>query len=114
MRILNQRPKPVQIGEQIGSVADREGEVHPGSPLRGGGLRCEQVEVAYGAGTGLHRILVEFGAGVVERLFAPAYRPAKGCLAIVFYPLKWLDGWLAKRDSNRIAGGFIGIGTKPA
>jgi len=78
------------------------------------GLQCEQVEEAYGAGTGLHRILVEFGAGLAGRLFAPAYRPAKGCLAIGFYPLKWLDGWLGKRDSNRIAGGFIGIGTKPA
>jgi len=78
------------------------------------GLQCEQVEAAYGAGTGLHRILVEFGAALVERLFAPAYLPAKGGLAIVFYPLKWLDGWIGKRDSSRIAGGFIGIGTKPA
>lgn len=78
------------------------------------GLECEQIEVSYGAGTGLHRILVEFGAGLVGRFLAPAYRPAKGCLAIVLFPLKWFDGWVGERDSSRIAGGYIGIGTKPA
>jgi len=79
------------------------------------GVVCERVEPAYAAGTGLHRILVEFGAGLAGRLFGPAYRPAKGFLAIVFFPLKWLDGWLGKSGpSDRIAGGFIGIGIKPA
>ncbi|HEY4667732.1 MAG TPA: methyltransferase domain-containing protein [Anaerolineales bacterium] len=79
------------------------------------GLKCERVEPAYGAGTGLHRILVEFGAGLAGRVFGPAYRPAKGFLAIVLFPLKWLDGWLSKSGpSDRIAGGFLGIGTKPA
>lgn len=79
------------------------------------GLECERVETAYGAGTGLHRVLVEFGAGLVGRLFGAAYRPAKGFLAIVFFPLKWLDGWLGKHGpADRIAGGFLGIGTKPA
>ncbi len=79
------------------------------------GLKCERVEAAYGAGTGLHRILVEFGAELAGRLIAPAYRPAKGVLAIVFFPLKWLDGWLGRSAyPERISGGFIGIGTKPA
>ena len=134
---LEHMPDPFQAVREMGRVLNRSGRLllqvpfvlgyHPdpedfwrftAAGLRGlfeqAGLQCEQVEAAYGAGTGLHRILVEFGAGLVGRLIAPAYRPAKGCLAIVFYPLKWLDGWLAKRDSNRIAGGFIGIGTKPA
>jgi len=79
------------------------------------GLECERVEPAYGAGTGLHRILVEFGAGLAGRVLESAYRPAKGILAIVFYPLKWLDGWLGKSGpSDRIAGGYLGIATKPA
>ena len=79
------------------------------------GVMCERVEPAYAAGTGLHRILVEFGAGLAGRVFGPAYRPVKGILAIVLFPLKWLDGWIGKGGpSDRIAGGFIGIGIKPA
>ena len=77
------------------------------------GLECERVEPAYGAGTGLNRILVEFGAGLAARVLGPAYRPAKGFLAIAFFPLKWLDRWLGKGDlSDRIAGGFLGIGIR--
>jgi SAM-dependent methyltransferase len=79
------------------------------------GLRCERVEPAYAAGTGIHRILVEFLASLVARLVPRAYLPVKGVVAILLYPLKWLDGWLssgAQRD--RIAGGYFGIGRKTA
>ncbi len=79
------------------------------------GLSCERVEPSLAAGTGVHRILVEFMAGVAARLVPQTYRPVKGAVAILFYPLKWMDGWLrlgSQRD--RIAGGFFGIGRKTA
>lgn len=80
-----------------------------------GGLHCERVEPALASGTGIHRILVEFLAGVAARLVPRAYLPVKGILAMLFYPLKWLDGWLrvgSQRD--RIAGGYFGVGRKTA
>lgn len=78
-------------------------------------LECEDVQPALAAGTGFHRVLVEFLATTVGRLIAPAYRPAKGALAVLFYPLKWLDGWLRSgRERDRIAGGYFGIGRKPS
>ena len=79
------------------------------------GLQCERVEPSLAAGTGVHRILVEFLAGVAARLVPQTYRPVKGAAAILFYPLKWMDGWLrlgSQRD--RIAGGYFGIGRKAA
>jgi hypothetical protein len=79
------------------------------------GLSCERVEPSLAAGTGVHRILVEFIAGVAARLVPQTYRPVKGAAAILFYPLKWMDGWLrlgSQRD--RIAGGYFGIGRKAA
>ena len=79
------------------------------------GLRCERVEPSLAAGTGAHRILVEFLAGVAARLVPQTYRPAKGVVAILFYPLKWLDGWLSVgSERDRIAGGYFGIGRKTA
>ncbi len=79
------------------------------------GLRCERVEPSLAAGTGAHRILVEFLAGVAARLVPQTYRPVKGVVAILFYPLKWLDGWLsAGAERDRIAGGYFGIGRKTA
>ena len=77
------------------------------------GLRCERVEPSLAAGTGAHRILVEFLAGVAARLVPQTYRPVKGVVAILFYPLKWLDGWLrVGSERDRIAGGYFGIGRK--
>lgn len=78
------------------------------------GLRCEQVEAAFGAGTGVYRIAVEFLAGLAARLLPPAYRPVKGLLAIVLYPLRWLDGVLrGGSQRHRITGGYYGVGRKP-
>lgn len=77
-------------------------------------LRCERVEIAYGAGTGAHRIAVEFLAGLTARLAPPAYEWSKGLLAIVLYPLRWLDPWLRHgAQRHRITGGYYGVGRKP-
>ena len=79
------------------------------------GLQCERVEPSLAAGTGVHRILVEFLAGVAARLVPQTYRPVKGVAAIIFYPLKWMDGWLRLgSERDRIAGGYFGIGRKAA
>jgi SAM-dependent methyltransferase len=78
-------------------------------------LECEKVQLTFAAGTGLHRVLVEFLATAAGRLIAQAYRPAKGAFAMLFYPLKWLDGLLSSgRERDRIAGGYFGIGRKPS
>lgn len=77
------------------------------------GLKVERVEPSLAAGTGLHRILVEFAAGFVARIVPGAYLPTKGGMAILFYPLRWLDGWFgAGAERDRIAGGYFGIGRK--
>ncbi len=79
------------------------------------GLSCERVEPSLAAGTGVHRILVEFIAGVAARLVPQTYRPVKGAVAILFYPLRWMDGWLRLGSQRgRIAGGYFGIGRKTA
>ena len=79
------------------------------------GLSCEQVEPSLDAGTGAHRILVEFLAGAAARLVPQTYSPVKGAAAILFYPLKWMDGWLRSGSQrDRIAGGYFGIGRKTA
>jgi SAM-dependent methyltransferase len=78
-------------------------------------LECEKVQPALAAGTGFHRVLVEFLATSLGRIIRPAYRPAKGAFAVLFYPLKWLDGWLSSgQERDRIAGGYFGIGRKPS
>jgi SAM-dependent methyltransferase len=77
------------------------------------GLACERVDVAVGAGTGFYRILVEFVAGVFERIHHSLYIPSKAGAAFLFYPFKWLDGWLdGGRARNRIPGGHFAIGRK--
>ena len=77
------------------------------------GLHCERVEPAFGPGTGLHRILVEFAAGMAALVVGRAYHPVKGIAAIMLYPLRWLDPLLSKgAQRDRIAGGYFGIGKK--
>lgn len=77
------------------------------------GLSCERVDVAVGAGTGFYRILVEFIAGVFDRLHNSLYIPSKAGAAVLFYPFKWLDGWLDKgRARFRIPGGHFAIARK--
>lgn len=79
------------------------------------GLDCERVEPAFGAGTGTHRIVVEFAAGLVARVVPAAYELSKGLLAILLFPLRWLDGWLSHgAQRHRITGGYYGVGRKPS
>jgi SAM-dependent methyltransferase len=84
-----------------------------GALLDGAGLRCETLVPSVGAGTGLHRILVEFTAGIAARIIPQSYRAVKGVMALLFYPLKWLDGWLmGGAHADRIPGGYLAIGRK--
>jgi hypothetical protein len=78
------------------------------------GLTCEQVDPVLGPGTGMHRVAVEFWAGLAARLWDRLYRPAKGMAVLLFLPLHWLDGWLldgSQRD--RIPGGYAALARKP-
>lgn len=78
------------------------------------GLRVETLAQSVSGGTGAYRILVEFVAGFFAAAWSALYWPAKAAAAVVFFPLKWLDGWMqhgAQRD--RIAGGYFVIARKP-
>ena len=82
--------------------------------LRQAGIPEARIAIAVGPGSGFYRIGVEFLAGLVGRVVPALYRPAKGVAALLCYPVKWLDGWLAggvQRD--RIAGGYLAVATKP-
>jgi SAM-dependent methyltransferase len=82
--------------------------------LRQAGIPAAQIAIAVGPGSGFYRIGVEFLAGLVGRLAPSLYRPAKGVAALLCYPVKWLDGWLAGgEERDRIAGGYLAIATKP-
>jgi len=72
------------------------------------GFTCLEVKVAVGPGTGFYRILVEFLALTAARLWSKLYFPVKGVSALFFYPLKWLDPFLAgSPQCDRISGGYL-------
>jgi SAM-dependent methyltransferase len=72
------------------------------------GLECGEVIMAVGPGTGAYRIIVEFLATVAAWIASALYLPAKGLLAIILYPLKWLDPILSGSTSaDRVAGGYL-------
>jgi SAM-dependent methyltransferase len=82
--------------------------------LERGGFREERIGISVGSGTGMYRIAVEFLAGLMGRLGAALYHPAKGVASLVCYPLKWFDGWIAGGMArDRIPGGYLAIGVKP-
>lgn len=76
--------------------------------MRSAGLLPERVGQSFGGGTGLHRIAVEFVAGLAGTVSRRLYRPAKGAAAIGLYPLKWVTA-----GQDRIAGGYFGVARKP-
>lgn len=78
------------------------------------GLECERIETAFGGGTGAYHIAVELLAGLVARPLPGLYSLTKGVLAVVCYPLRWMDRWLSRGDQrHRITGGYYGVGRKP-
>jgi SAM-dependent methyltransferase len=82
--------------------------------LRQAGIPAAQIDLAVGPATGFYRIAVEFLAGIAGRLAPGLYRPGKGAAALLCYPVKWLDGWLAGgEERDRIAGGYLAIAIKP-
>jgi SAM-dependent methyltransferase len=73
-------------------------------------LECLEVTMAVGAGTGFYRIAVEFLAVLASRFASSLYLPAKGSLALILYPLKWLDPFLSQSpEVDRIPGGYLVI-----
>lgn len=82
--------------------------------LRQAGIPSAEIEISVGPATGFYRIAVEFAAGMFGRVVPGWYRPAKGVAALLCYPVKWFDGWLAAGAArDRIAGGYLAVGTKP-
>ena len=82
--------------------------------LERAGIPEAEIEIAVGPATGFYRIAVEFLAGLMARLEPSWYRPAKAAAALLCYPVKWLDGWLAGGAArDRVAGGYLAVATKP-
>lgn len=77
------------------------------------GIREATIGISVGSGTGMYRIAVEFLAGLMGRVAASLYHPAKGVASMVCYPLRWFDGWIAGGTArDRIPGGYLAVGVK--
>lgn len=78
------------------------------------GLQIEAVEISVGGATGAYRILVEFTACLVAAVFRPTYKIVKAAAALALFPIKWLDGVVARSgQADRVAGGYFVVARKP-
>ena len=83
--------------------------------IESAGLELECLEPSVGAGSGMYRIAVEFGAVVAASLWARLYLPVKGLAAILLRPLCFLDRLTASSPAaHRIPGGYLAIAVKPS
>jgi SAM-dependent methyltransferase len=81
--------------------------------VRRAGLEGQELQIGVGPATGFYRILVEFLATVAARVWWRAYLPVKAVSSLLFYPLKWLEPWLAGGpQQDRIPGGYLVVATK--
>jgi SAM-dependent methyltransferase len=77
------------------------------------GFVCEEVGIAVGPAIGFYHIAVEFVAILLSRFLPWLYYPVKGLVALLLYPVKWLDPLLLKGEqADRIAGGYYVIARK--
>jgi SAM-dependent methyltransferase len=77
------------------------------------GLQCAEAQIGVGPATGFYRILVEFIATIAARIWSRAYLPIKAASSLVFFPLKWLEGWLTESpERDRIPGGYLVVAKK--
>jgi SAM-dependent methyltransferase len=78
--------------------------------VRQAGFECHEVTLAVGPATGFYRIAVEFFATIAAWIWAGLYIPTKAALALLMYPIKWLDPLLSRSpQADRIAGGYFVI-----
>lgn len=77
------------------------------------GFDIEELGMSVGPAVGFYRIAVEFGAILASCISPMMYRPAKGTMALLLYPVKWLDPFLSRSpEADRIAGGYFVIARK--
>jgi SAM-dependent methyltransferase len=77
------------------------------------GFICEEIDVAVGPATGFYRVAVEFLSVLLSRPLTCLYYPIKGLIAVLFYPIKWLDRLLLNaKHVDRIAGGYYIVARK--
>lgn len=78
--------------------------------VRLAGFNCQEAVMSVGPATGFHRIAVEFVATLASRIWIRSYIPTKAAMALMLYPIKWLDPFLMKSpEGDRIAGGYLVI-----
>ncbi|HTF70793.1 MAG TPA: class I SAM-dependent methyltransferase, partial [Edaphobacter sp.] len=74
------------------------------------GFIHEETGIAVGPCVGFYRIAVEFGAVLASRVMPQLYRPFKGLMALLLYPIKLLDPvMLGAPQVDRIPGGYYVI-----
>lgn len=79
------------------------------------GLKCKKLGMTVGPMTGFYRILVELLAIIISMPFAKLYIPAKFLMALLFYPIKYLDIFLINSpQADRISGGYFVVAQKKA
>lgn len=77
------------------------------------GFKTEEIGIAVGASTGFYRICVEYFSVLASVVLPPFYKFFKGVFALVFYPIKWLDGLMnLSPERDRIPGGYYVIARK--
>jgi len=77
------------------------------------GFEIENTGIAVGPATGFYRILVEFSAILMSKLFR-GYHLFKGFFALLYFPIKFLDIVLNNsKEADRIAGGYFIVLEKP-
>ena len=75
--------------------------------------KLEEVGMVHGHGSGFYRILVEFIAVTASILSNRLYLPTKTLAAIIFIPLRLLDGLTQfSSQQDRIAAGYYVIASK--
>jgi SAM-dependent methyltransferase len=74
---------------------------------------CDELSITVGPAVGFYRITVEFWATLFSVFFPFAYKIFKGCFAVLFFPIKWLDPiMMLSKENDRIAGGYYVIVSK--
>lgn len=83
--------------------------------IEANGFVIQTQGVTVGSASGFYRVAVEFFAIMFSGPVRSLYLPIKGIVALIFYPIKWLDAYTKLSAQNdRIAGGYFCIARKRA
>ena len=77
------------------------------------GFKVQEIGITVGPSSGFYRIAVEYFAVLFSLPLSKLYVPFKALLAVLFYPMKWLDPLLNRSSQvDRVPGGYFIIAVK--